>query len=163
MRAPCVSPTENDVLVPVLARSIDIVVVYFIVDLKLPINPDPDLKTHKMFSVHPNPVAETDKMFSVHAETLRQTEKRFNAWQNMLTHAHMTLVTSAFSKNSVSPVHTKTSSKTSFQSGRKAKPVSSRYFDFQARFFSGDPSLWSVSCIWIFDFYRLNMGNSLWF
>ena len=32
-----VSPTENDVLVPVLARSIDVVVVSFVVELKLPI------------------------------------------------------------------------------------------------------------------------------
>ena len=31
-----ISPTENDVLVPVLARSIDVVVVSFVVDLKLP-------------------------------------------------------------------------------------------------------------------------------
>ena len=29
-------PTENDVLVPVLALSIDVVVVSFVVDLKLP-------------------------------------------------------------------------------------------------------------------------------
>ena len=36
------SPTENDVLVPVLARSIDVVVVSFVVDLKLPNDDDDD-------------------------------------------------------------------------------------------------------------------------